>query len=94
MLSQERLDAHHAAALRDKRGVFADGAGRIAKIFPQEENAYLSIICFDEVEKAHPTVWNALLGLMDDGHVTLGDNRTVDCTRTIIIMTTNVGRPK
>ncbi|TVR11097.1 MAG: ATP-dependent Clp protease ATP-binding subunit [Planctomycetota bacterium] len=91
LLSQDRLDSHHRRARDEKRGVFADGEGRIAKIFPQEEHDYLSIILFDEVEKAHPTVWNALLGLMDDGHLTLGNNETVDCTRSIVIMTTNVG---
>jgi ATP-dependent Clp protease ATP-binding subunit ClpA len=91
MLSQERLDSHHRKAQEQRSGVFADGEGRIAKLFPKESASYLSIILFDEVEKAHPTVWNALLGLMDDGHVTLGNNQVVDCTRSIIIMTTNVG---
>lgn len=91
LLSQARLDRHHLAAQEDQRGVFADGDGRIARLFPQDEQHFLSIVCFDEIEKAHPTVWNALLGVMDDGHLTLGTNEIVDCTRSIIIMTTNVG---
>lgn len=91
MLSQERLDSHHKNAQEERRGVFADGEGRIAKLFPRDAAHYLSIVCFDEIEKAHPSLWNGLLGMMDDGHVTLGNNTVVDCTRTIVIMTTNVG---
>jgi ATP-dependent Clp protease ATP-binding subunit ClpC len=91
MLSQAKLDAGHRRAWDEKGGVFADGAGRIAKLFPRDAEHYLSILCFDEVEKAHPTLWNGLLGLMDDGHLTLGNNQTVDCTRSIVVMTTNVG---
>lgn len=91
MLSQERLDGHHRQAAEEGRGVFAEGEGRIAKLFPSDADHYLSLVLFDEVEKAHPAVWDSLLGLMDDGHVTLGNNQTVDCTRSIIVMTTNVG---
>lgn len=50
-----------------------------------------SIILFDEVEKAHPDVWNALLQIMDDGRLTDGQGRTVSFKNTIIIMTSNVG---
>ncbi|MFW5844748.1 MAG: AAA family ATPase [Planctomycetota bacterium] len=91
LLSQEQLDRHHRSAQEERRGVFADGSGRIAKLFPESDEHFLSVICFDEVEKAHPTVWSALLGLMDDGHITLGSNQRVDCTRSIIVMTSNVG---
>ena len=42
-------------------------------------------------EKAHPTLWNALLGILEEGQVTLGNNRTTDLTRAIILMTSNVG---
>lgn len=50
-----------------------------------------SIILFDEIEKAHPDVWNILLQLMDDGVLTDGQGRTVSFKNTIIIMTSNVG---
>jgi ATP-dependent Clp protease ATP-binding subunit ClpB len=50
-----------------------------------------SIILFDEVEKAHPDVWNALLQVLDDGRLTDSQGRTVDFTNTVIIMTSNVG---
>jgi ATP-dependent Clp protease ATP-binding subunit ClpB len=91
MLSQENLDKHHKEAQSEGRGVFAEGEGKIAKLFPQVKSHYMSIVLFDEVEKAHPKVWNALLGLMEDGHLTLGNNKVVDFTRSVIIITTNVG---
>ncbi|MCB0214950.1 MAG: AAA family ATPase, partial [Anaerolineae bacterium] len=49
------------------------------------------VILFDEIEKAHPEVWNALLQIMDDGHLTDGQGRTVDFRNTVVIMTSNVG---
>ena len=49
------------------------------------------VILFDEVEKAHPDVWNSLLQIMDDGRLTDGQGRTVDFRNTVIIMTSNVG---
>lgn len=50
-----------------------------------------SIVLFDEVEKAHPDVWNALLQIMDDGRLTDAQGRTVDFKNTIIVMTSNIG---
>lgn len=50
-----------------------------------------SIVLFDEVEKAHPDVFNILLQVLDDGRLTDGQGRTVDFTNTIIIMTSNLG---
>ncbi|MEK7413433.1 MAG: AAA family ATPase [Planctomycetota bacterium] len=91
MLSQDNLDRHHKEAQAEGRGVFAEGEGRIAKLFPHVKSHYLSIVLFDEVEKAHPKLWNALLGLMEDGHLTLGNNKTVDFTRSLIVITSNVG---
>ncbi|MGQ9554270.1 MAG: ATP-dependent Clp protease ATP-binding subunit [Anaerolineae bacterium] len=49
------------------------------------------VILFDEIEKAHPDVWNALLQILDDGRLTDGHGRTVDFRNTVIIMTSNVG---
>ncbi len=50
-----------------------------------------SLVLFDEVEKAHSDVWNALLQLHDDGRLTDGQGRTVNFRNTIVIMTSNVG---
>ncbi|MFP4159511.1 MAG: ATP-dependent chaperone ClpB [Desulfobacterales bacterium] len=65
-----------------------------------EEGGYLteairrrpySVILFDEIEKAHPDVFNVLLQILDDGRMTDGQGKTVDFRNTIIIMTSNVG---
>ena len=49
------------------------------------------IVLFDEVEKAHPDVFNVLLQVLDDGRLTDGQGRTVDFKNTIIILTSNLG---
>ncbi len=49
------------------------------------------VILFDEIEKAHPEVWNALLQILDDGRLTDGQGRTVDFRNTVLIMTSNLG---
>ena len=53
-----------------------------------------SVILFDEVEKAHPDVFNVLLQVLDDGRMTDGQGRTVDFKNTVIIMTSNLGGAK
>jgi ATP-dependent Clp protease ATP-binding subunit ClpB len=50
-----------------------------------------SVVLFDEIEKAHPDVFNVLLQILDDGRMTDGHGRTVDFKNTIVIMTSNVG---
>jgi ATP-dependent Clp protease ATP-binding subunit ClpB len=50
-----------------------------------------SVILFDEIEKAHPDVFNILLQILDDGRLTDGHGRTVDFKNTIVIMTSNIG---
>mgnify|MGYP002625772961 CR=1 FL=1 len=50
-----------------------------------------SVILFDEIEKAHPDVFNILLQILDDGRITDSQGRTVDFKNTIIIMTSNAG---
>jgi ATP-dependent Clp protease ATP-binding subunit ClpB len=65
-----------------------------------EEGGYLTeairrrpyaVVLFDEIEKAHPDVFNVLLQILDDGRMTDGQGKTVDFTNTLIIMTSNVG---
>ncbi len=67
-----------------------------------EEGGYLtehvrrkpySVVLFDEIEKAHPDVFNILLQILDDGRLTDGQGHTVDFTNTIVIMTSNIGAP-
>ena len=49
------------------------------------------VILFDEIEKAHPEVWNALLQILDDGRLTDGQGQVVDFRNTVLIMTSNLG---
>ncbi|NLB71394.1 MAG: AAA domain-containing protein [Chloroflexi bacterium] len=49
------------------------------------------VVLFDEIEKAHPEVWNALLQILDDGRLTDGQGRVVDFKNTVLIMTSNLG---
>jgi ATP-dependent Clp protease ATP-binding subunit ClpC len=53
-----------------------------------------SLVLFDEIEKAHPDVFNMLLQLLEDGHLTDAKGRKIDFTNTIIIMTSNIGAQK
>lgn len=50
-----------------------------------------SVVLFDEVEKAHPDVWNVLLQVLDDGRLTDGQGRTIDFKNTVLILTSNIG---
>ena len=52
-----------------------------------------SVVLFDEIEKAHPDVFNILLQILDDGRITDSQGRTVDFKNTIIILTSNLGSP-
>ena len=55
------------------------------------EEVKLSFLLFDEIEKASDSLWNLLLGILDKGTLTLGDNRRVDFSQSIIFMTSNLG---
>ena len=57
----------------------------------QTEKMKLSFVLFDEIEKASDALWNLLLGILDKATLTLGDNRRVDFSRTLIFMTSNLG---
>jgi ATP-dependent Clp protease ATP-binding subunit ClpB len=52
-----------------------------------------SVVLFDEIEKAHPDVFNVLLQILDDGRLTDGQGRTIDFRNTVLIMTSNLGGP-
>ncbi|HEX5481697.1 MAG TPA: AAA family ATPase [Terriglobia bacterium] len=55
------------------------------------EKLKLSLVLFDEIEKASDSLWQLLLGVLDKATLTLGDNRRVDFSRTVIVMTSNLG---
>jgi ATP-dependent Clp protease ATP-binding subunit ClpB len=55
------------------------------------EDVKLTLVLFDEIEKASDSLWKLLLGILDKATLTLGDNRRVDFTQTIVIMTSNLG---
>jgi ATP-dependent Clp protease ATP-binding subunit ClpB len=57
----------------------------------QTEETQLSLVLFDEIEKASDSLWQLLLGILDKATLTLGDNRRVDFSRTMVIMTSNLG---
>lgn len=65
-----------------------DEAGQLTE--KVRRNPY-SVILFDEIEKAHPDVFNLLLQMLDDGRLTDGQGRTVDFRNTVIVMTSNIG---
>jgi ATP-dependent Clp protease ATP-binding subunit ClpB len=57
----------------------------------QTEDSKISFVLFDEIEKASDSLWQLLLGILDKATLTLGDNRSVDFSQTIVIMTSNLG---
>ena len=91
LLSQENIDRHHRKALENQSGMISEAESKLSRLYPPDSEKYLSIILFDEIEKAHPKLWNLLLGILEDGTVVLGNNEEVDFRQCIIILTTNVG---
>ena len=91
LLAQENIDRHHRKARENDSGLITRSGSRIAKMFPPEHEKNLSIVLFDEIEKAHPKVWNMLLGVLEDGVLTLGNNEEVDFRHSILLFTSNVG---
>lgn len=90
LLSQQRIDLPHQQ-LREANEAREDMQPALIERAHDTGGGLYSIILFDEIDKAHPTLWNALLGILEEGQVTLGTNKTTDLTRAIILMTSNVG---
>jgi ATP-dependent Clp protease ATP-binding subunit ClpC len=65
-----------------------DEGGELTEAIHKKHHA---VVCFDEIEKAHPEVWNLLLQIMEAGHLTDARGRKVDFRNTILIMTSNIG---
>ncbi len=91
LLSQGRLDRPHRKLIEARAAGETIEIGLADRIFSSSSAKFVSVILFDEIEKAHPTLWNALLGILEDGMLTLGNNDTTDFTRSVILMTSNVG---
>jgi len=91
LLAQENLDRHHIKAVERGSGMISESDSRLGAMFPPAAERYLNIVLFDEIEKAHPKMWNTLLGILEDGHLILANNEEVDFTRSIIVLTSNVG---
>jgi ATP-dependent Clp protease ATP-binding subunit ClpA len=58
------------------------------------EDLKLTLVLFDEIEKASDALWQLLLGILDKATLTLGDNRRVDFSKCMVIMTSNLGRAR
>ncbi|MFT5784412.1 MAG: ATP-dependent Clp protease ATP-binding subunit ClpA [Candidatus Krumholzibacteriia bacterium] len=91
LLSQENIDKHHQKAIDNQSGMISEAESKLSTMYPAGGEKNLSIILFDEIEKAHPKLWDLLLGVLEDGTVVLGNNEEVDFRNSIIILTTNVG---
>ena len=80
---------------RLKADRFASGICRIRRRRPayrkNKKKTLFSVVLFDEIEKASPDVFNVMLQILDDGHITDGQGRKVDFKNTVIIMTSNAG---
>jgi ATP-dependent Clp protease ATP-binding subunit ClpA len=70
---------------------FEDGSVGGGKLISDLTKNPFAILLFDEIEKAHPDVTNIMLQLLDEGHITSSNGKTVDCKNTIVIMTSNLG---
>src|SRR5690606_25145907 len=67
------------------------GYGEAGQLTEQVRRHPYSVVLLDEIEKAHPDVFDTLLQVLDDGRLTDGEGRTVDFTNTVVIMTSNLG---
>ena len=92
---QDRHERVHGAPQRQPRLVGAppgyvgfDEGGQLTEAVRRKS---YSVVLLDEIEKAHPEVFNILLQILEDGHLTDAKGRRVDFRNTIIIMTSNVG---
>ena len=89
LLSQERIDAPHIE-LRAGDEDEPSAPLPVDGLFGDDESP-ISLVVFDEVEKAHPELWHALLGVLEEGTLTLGNNRVTSFRRSLVLMTSNVG---
>ena len=74
--------------IRDRGYVGYEEGGQLSEVVRRKP---YSVVLLDEVEKAHPDIFNVLLQVLDDGRITDGQGRTVDFRNTVLIMTSNLG---
>ncbi len=91
LVCQENLDRHCLKALDDGSGLVSQEDSLLCKLLGGTENNPLSLVLFDEIEKAHPKMWDLLLGVLEEGHLILANNEESNFRNSIIILTTNVG---
>jgi len=91
ILSQENLNLNHKKALSEGVGMVSEPDSILSTLVKGPGAGPVALVLFDEVEKAHPKLWDLLLGILDDGNLVLGNNDEVSFRRAIIILTTNVG---
>ena len=90
MVEREYMEKHSTARLIGAPPGYVgyDEGGQLTEVVRRKPYA---VILFDEIEKAHPDVFNVLLQVLDDGRLTDSQGRTVDFKNTVIIMTSNIG---
>ena len=95
IVCQENLDRHHTTALERGTGLVSEPDSLIRQVLGARKatagSSKLALVLFDEVEKAHPKLWDLLLGVLEEGTLTLANNEDADFRNAIIILTTNVG---
>ena len=91
MICRNTAEKHSASKLIGAPAGYVGYDGRRQAYRQSERNSPYSVVLFDEIEKAHPDVFDILLQALDDGRLTDSGGRTVDFTNTVIIMTGNIG---
>ena len=91
LLAQETIERHHHRAIEKEQGLVSQPDSRLHTAFSPDGDGRLCLVLFDEIEKAHPKLWDLLLALLEDGTVVLGNNEETDFRRAIVVLTSNVG---
>lgn len=104
LLAQERIVRYHIEQIIDRyyKDLVEQAEKRIPLQFSEvfwtllfrliaKHHDVKSVVVFDEIEKAHPAVWNLLLNILEEGRITLADGSITDFSNTLFILTTNIG---
>lgn len=91
LLTQRRLDAPHLRAMIGRRGRVGANAGLPLSMVNPSLVRPMSVVLFDEIEKAHPMLWDALLEILHTGRLALGDGSVTSFTHSIVVMTSGAG---
>lgn len=91
LVCQENLDRHCLKALEQGSGLVSQEDSLLCQLLGGTQKTPISLVLFDEVEKAHPKMWDLLLGILEEGQLVLANNEESNFRNSIIILTTNVG---